>query len=81
MPPKKVRIGPLRKGTLTQFGYSLYGAPSQRHAALDAAVNFFGYATIIKKLNAIRVLNKNKHPDSSAVYTSDMHYVQRRYEH
>lgn len=75
----KVRIGPLRKGTLRQFGYGLYESAAVRHAALVKGVKKLGYATIIRKLNAIAVLNKNRAPAATRVYRSDMAYLRRMF--
>ena len=88
MPPKRriakstkkpVRIGPLKKGTLRQFGYGLYKSAAIRHAALVKGVKMLGYATIIRKLTAIAVLNKNRAPAASKVYRSDMAYLRGKF--
>lgn len=74
-------IPKLKRGTLSKFGYSLYGSDSSRHRALDKAVKEYGPGTVIKKLNAVAVLNKNNHPAASNVYRFDIHYIQTKYGH
>lgn len=60
---KKV-IPPLKAGTLRQFGYGLDKPERTRHTALRRAVQDLGYATVKRKLVAIRTLRKNAPPRS-----------------
>lgn len=73
----KVRIGPLRQGSLKQFGYGPKERPTARKRALREAVNKYGKDKVIRKLNAVSVLTKRKQPGHSQTYKTDMHYVER----
>jgi hypothetical protein len=64
----------LKKGSLTKYGYHLSETASVRHAALKKAYKAYGYSTLIKKLNAVRVYNKSR-PSVFSKYTIDMEYV------
>ena len=81
MPPKSKVIPKLRRGTLSVFGYRLHESAPARRRALDMAVREYGPGVVIHKLNAIRVLNKNRDPRASAVYNGDMMYIQHKYGH
>jgi len=71
--PKRV-LPSLKKGSLTKYGYHLSESAENRHKALRKAYNVYGYSTLIKKLNAVRIYNKSK-PIVYKKYTSDMDYV------
>lgn len=69
----------LRKGTLGKFGYSLEKTTSQRAKSLSRAVKKYGSGVVIKKLNAVCVLTKNKSPGNSKKFCSDKRWVQNTY--
>ena len=74
---KPVRgIPTLRKGTLSKHGYSVHKSREERHKALRRSIKEHGRSVVIKKLNAVRVLSRNTNPKNSAIFTSDMKYVQ-----
>lgn len=64
----------LRKGSLTKYGYHLSDPDEKRHKALKKAFTVYGYSSLIKKLNAVRIYNKSK-PTIYNKYTKDMLYV------
>ena len=72
-------IGPLKSGELKKYGYSLKSGASRRHSALKKSVKAYGRGTLIKKLNALRVLHKNTHPVYSHNALNDLKYVQRNF--
>lgn len=74
-----VRIGPLNKGTLRQYGYSTSKSAAERHDALEKAVHRYGKGVVVKKLNAVRVLNRNRSPKSSTIFGRDMRWVQKNF--
>jgi hypothetical protein len=76
---KKNIIGPLRKGTLTHFGYKSTSSAESRHRALHKAVKSEGALSIFRKLNAIATLNKNRNPSLSRKFISDRNYVKNKY--
>lgn len=70
-----VRIGPLKSGTLGNHGYKSSLSAAQRHAALRKAIKAHGKDTVIRKLNAVAVLNKNRSPTLSATFRADQQWV------
>ena len=73
----KVRIGPLRKGLLAQYGYSNVKnmSSSNRHSALNKAVQNLGRTHVIKSLVAASTYSKRKSPHSSEIFRENMNYV------
>lgn len=69
----------LTKGTLTQFGYSSSKSDIQRHNALKKAVTHLTYNDVIKKLNAVKILNKNIKPELSKIFNKDMLWVKKTF--
>jgi len=76
-----IRIGTLRKGDLSRFGYSNVTAMSEgrRHLALASAVRIYGALSLFRKLNAIYVLTKNTAPASSAIFKKDRDWIKDMY--
>lgn len=70
-----VRIGPLKSGTLGNHGYKSSLSATQRHTALRKAIKAHGKDTVIRKLNAVAVLNKNRSPTLSATFRADQQWV------
>ncbi len=72
----KIRIK-LRKGELTKFGYHLDNPAKMRRESLIAALGSgMSYASLIRKLNALRVMNMYHHPETSKKYYSDIVWLQ-----
>ena len=67
----------LEKGTLTKFGYSMKKSQQSRHTSLKKAIKSVKPLSIYRKLNALYVLNKNKHPDNAKIFKNDAEYVNR----
>lgn len=70
------------KRDLTQYGYKDVKTLSdkQRHDALDKALDGFykkegGKTSLMRKLNALAVVNKNRDPDLSELFKKDSQYV------
>jgi hypothetical protein len=76
---KSVRIGPLKSGELTKYGYSLKSLATKRRSALKRSVKAYGRGTLIKKLNVLSVLHKNRYPVYSRKARYDMKYVQKHF--
>lgn len=72
-------LGRLKSGTLTNFGYSSKMNQEQRHSKLKKALKSLGYSTIVKKLNAVRILNKNTNPKISSKFHKDIIYLKKNY--
>ena len=72
-------IGPLHKGDLKQYGYSVKNKASTRRRSLSKAVKRYGQLSVEHKLNAVSVLSKNTSPKHSKTYRADMRWVKKRY--
>lgn len=72
-------IPKLKKGELSQFGYSSSASALSRHRALAKAVKRYGSLSIFRKLNAIMVLNKNKSPTLSNKFKMDRNWIRDNY--
>jgi hypothetical protein len=66
----------LKKGSLTKYGYSVHNSAELRHKALKKALKEYGYSSLIKKLNAVKILTKNTHPSTSRIYGQDIKFLQ-----
>src|SRR6476620_5581701 len=58
------------------YGYTVKDTAIKRHKALIKDKNNNNYVSVIRRLNALRVLTKNTQPENSKVYTRDMHWLQ-----
>ncbi len=70
-------FGKIKKGTLTKFGYSTNLNKEQRLSKLKKAVKSLGYSTVIKKLNVVRILNKNTNPVVSSKFYEDIKQLKK----
>lgn len=79
--PKNI-IGPLKKGTLSKYGYHdvAHKNKGTRHTALAQAVNDLGWLAVFRKLNAIWVLNRRKNYSLSQIFLRDRDWVRRTHE-
>jgi len=73
---RKVLI-PLKRGTLTKFGYSTSNKTKDRNVALLAAMDHYGWLTVFRKLNAVMIYNKNK-PKWYNIYKRDRDWVKKQ---
>ena len=71
-------LPPLNKGSLTKYGYSSKLSDEERQKSLKKALKVYGYSSVVKKLNAIKILTKNTDPKRSKIYSKDLKYVQKR---
>ena len=74
---RKVRIPIKKNGDLTNLGYSLSKKSRSRHSSLKKAVRKFGRATVSRKLNALAVLNKRRHPATARKARADRKYAMK----
>lgn len=80
-PGKGKKLFSLKKGDLTKYGYHLKTKASTRHKALGKARKHIPYASLIRKLNALSILQKNTNPLYSSRAKSDMEYLQKTRKH
>jgi len=76
--PKAI-IGPLKKGSLTDLGYSAADSSATRRASLSKAVGKYGRLSTYRKLNAVATLTKNTAPAKAAVFKADRDWVKKTY--
>ena len=69
----------LEKGTLTKFGYSMKKSQQSRHKSLKKAIKSVKPLSIYRKLNALYVLNKNKHPENAKVFKDDAEWLKTKF--
>lgn len=74
---RKVRIPIKKNGDLTNLGYSMTKKARSRHSAIKKAVKRFGRATVSRKLNALAVLNKRRHPATARKARADRKYAMK----
>jgi hypothetical protein len=75
--PKK--IGKLRKGELSKFGYSFRTGEDARHKALRQAVNEFGVLGVYRKLDAVAKLSKTTIPEAARIFKADRNWVNSKF--
>jgi len=72
-------IGPLRKGELNKYGYSMAANEDKRHSALKKAIEEYGALGVYRKLDAVSKLTERTIPDASKIYTEDKNWVKKKY--
>lgn len=76
-PGKGKRLFVLRKGTLGKYGYKTSYSTEARHTALAKAVKGESYAAVIRKLNAVSILQRRTNPKVYKVIRGDMAWMQK----
>ncbi len=69
------------KDYLKKFGYSTKLGKERRHKVLLKAVEKYGYASVVKRLVALRTLTKNTQPIKSNKYNNDIIGLQKWKKH
>jgi hypothetical protein len=72
-------IGPLRKGELSKYGYSMTATKDKRHSSLKKAIEEYGALGVYRKLDAVSKLTKTSIPEASKIYTEDKEWVKRKF--
>ena len=72
-------IGPLRKGELSKYGYSMRENEEKRHSALRKGVDEYGALGVYRKLDAIAKLTERTIPEASKVYEKDREWVKKKF--
>lgn len=77
----EVGIGPLKKGTLGQYGYSkvLELSLKKRQNSLKKAIKNMNALVVWRKLNAIYVYNKNTNPKLSQKFKKDRDWIKNNW--
>ena len=76
-------IGKLKSGELGKHGYFNVKNTkmSKRRKALSSAIDEYGAQMLLKKLNALRVYQKNTSPVVSSIFYKDMRWLRKKYNH
>ncbi len=72
-------IPPLQKGELRQFGYSIKLPPDERRIALQRAVHKYPVVSVMRKLNALYVLQKNMYPQNALKFKADEKWLKTNF--
>ena len=75
--PHGTQLFVLEKGTLEKFGYSNVGSMTRqsRQTALSKAITEIKPLSLMRRLNALAVLNKDKNPKLSKIFKDDSEWV------
>lgn len=69
------KIGPLRKGDLSKYGYGAKKPEYERHEALNRAIREYGALTTYRKLDAVAKLAVRRAPGISKIFEKDRNWV------
>lgn len=77
MPAAGVHIAMKHKGILAEYGYHdvKHLTLPRRRAALRRAAAHLGWLYLIRKLNALYVFNKHRHPTLAAKFRKDREFA------
>jgi len=75
----KNKIGPLRKGELSKYGYTMHDSEEHRHKALRKAVDEYGMLGVYRKLDAVAKLTTRTIPEASKIYEKDRDWVKKTF--
>jgi len=65
------------KGSL--HGYNLHDKRSYRREILRKLAKKDTWETVVKRLNALYIYNKNRHPENAGKFRRDMKYIQKEF--
>lgn len=68
-----------KKNSLGKYGYTTHANTQQRHVALEKAIKAYGAHSVWSKLNVVSILNKNRSPEISNVFTMDKNWVKKEF--
>lgn len=71
-------FGKMRKGELTKYGYHAKNSARGRRSALGKALKRYPAMSVMRKLNALYVLSKNKAPSRARAFKADSNWVRRQ---
>ena len=69
------------RGVLGAYGYRHVASktPKQRRAALSRAAKALGWLYLVRKLNALYVFNKHRHPDLAARFMANRQFASAKH--
>ena len=69
------KMGKLRKGALTKYGYQYRLSDHLRHEALERAIKKYGALAVYHKLDAVTKLSKHAAPDAHIIFQLDREWI------
>jgi len=75
----KQSIGPLRKGEISKYGYSMRETEEKRHKALRKAIEEYGALGVYRKLDAVAKLTERTIPEASKIYSKDRNWIKESF--
>lgn len=72
-------IGPVKKGTLSKYGYSLHGSAKSRHRAIRKGIKAVGRNTVMRKINNLSVWFKNTNKGYAAIAKRDKNWIRKNF--
>jgi hypothetical protein len=75
--PKK--IGPLKEGELTRYGYNVHNTTEKRKVSLRKAIAVYGVTSVIRKLVAVANLTKRTAPEAHRIFVKDYRWIEKEY--
>ena len=81
-PPGKKGIPPLKSGELSKHGYTKVKTlnPGQRKRALKSAVDEYGASMVMKKITALRTLQKRTNPELVEKFGDNLKWIRKTYD-
>jgi len=73
------KIGPLKEGELTRYGYNVHNTTEKRKVSLMKAIAVYGALNVIHKLVAVANLTKRTSPEAHRIFVKDYKWVQKKY--
>lgn len=79
LPAGAPKIGPLKKGELSRFGYSYKHPESDRRQAIRNAIKELGALNLYRKLDAVAKLTVLTSPKASQTFAADRDWIRAHY--
>jgi hypothetical protein len=79
LPEGAPRIGPLRKGELTKYGYSYKAPEATRKNSIRKAIGEFGPLSTFRKLDAVAKLTERTNPKAAKIFKEDRNWIGTQY--
>jgi hypothetical protein len=78
LPGRGKKLFDLTPGLMKAYGYTLDVSDTKRHSAIKKAVKKEGYATVVRRINALSVLHRNTNPQYHKLLEKDKKFIKQR---
>lgn len=75
----RIKIKHDEKHSLHTFGYSSKLKAADRREKLGKAVKKKGYLPIMRRVNAIAIVNRNRNPTASKKFRADVEWLKKKF--